>query len=756
MKVWTTFVSAGAFGAVGLVIGGSCMAATAATSEKDSPGGLEEVVVTAQKRSENLQKSSLAIQSVSDVELVQAGVVQVRDLTALVPGMQIGQGGSATQIFIRGVGDYSASQLANPGVAFNVDGVYVGRPQAVEGNFYDVARIEVLKGPQGTLYGRNSTGGAINVITNQPDLSRGFSGEASLEVASYGATHESGAANIPLSSTVGLRAAFDVVNRDGYLSNGGDDDQHAAARLHFLYAPSDAISLLVSLDYYHVHGIGPNYAIGSYGANPLPGGIDPWTESNSAYGLGSIATVLPLGPLLTLGGMNFVPHIDNTAKNASIKFTADLGWATLTVLPAYRDFRDDERNFPAFSNNQIFTSKEKTLEARLNHDAGATKWVAGGYYYGEDSTGVANINQGIVQATHAAYPVNKTDAYAGFAQVSQSVSDAVRLIGGLRYTSEKHKLNGMISSVNLTPGGPVASVEPFGGDKTFTATTWKAGVEYDLSDDNMLFATVSTGFKSGGINQEPETAPGNNAFQPERLTAYELGSRNRFFDNRLQVNLEIFDWKYKDHQESVITFDTLGAPNFLIVNAGDATVYGASLDVQVKATSNDVLRAYAEYNQGKYSSFQLNPAAFTFNPASTSCPYGPPHPDAAGLPVITVDCSGKALARAPKWTASFGWAHTFPLSGGGQLRSNLTGQYASWRWGAVDFTAQERLPAYLLANAELAYTTARGGLTVAAFVRNLTDEAVATSALQSAFAPPTVVYTLQPPRTYGARLQFKF
>src|SRR5882757_5670360 len=171
---------------VALILGMASNCAHAqSTAAAESDVGLQQVVVTAQRRSEGLQKSSLAIQSVSGDQLVAAGVTQAKDLTTLVPGLQIATGGTATQIFIRGVGDYSTNPQSNPGVAFNVDGIYVGRPEAVGANFYDVERIEVLKGPQGTLYGRNSSGGAINLNTRKPTLGE-YSGNLSVAGSNYG------------------------------------------------------------------------------------------------------------------------------------------------------------------------------------------------------------------------------------------------------------------------------------------------------------------------------------------------------------------------------------------------------------------------------------------------------------------------------------------------------------------------------------------------------------------------------------------
>jgi iron complex outermembrane receptor protein len=326
----------------------------------------------------------------------------------------------------------------------------------------------------------------------------------------------------------------------------------------------------------------------------------------------------------------------------------------------------------------------------------------------------------------------------------------------VRYTKEHHTLDGSLDSVNLTPGGPVPSTEPFGGNTTFDSTTWKAGIEYDVAHETMLYFTASTGFKSGGINQEPALVANQNVYQPETLTAYEFGARNRFFDQRLQVNAALFRWNYHDHQESVITFDSTDSVNFLTVNAGDATISGASLDIQALVTTADTFRVYGEYNQGKYDSFTLEPAAFTFNPASTSCPYGPPHPNGSGLPVVTVNCAGFQLARDPKWTGSAGWEHRFKLNNGAQIVSNATALFSSWRWGAVDFTAYEKLPSYAIGNFDLSYITPKSGWNFTAFVHNVSNEAVATGAIQQAFAPPAAYLSMQPPRTYGARATFSF
>src|SRR5208337_1666902 len=235
---------------------------------------IEEIVVTAQRREENLQKTSVPIDVLSGDELRNANVLRVTDLSAAVPGLLIGEGAGPTQIYIRGVGDFGSTPINNPAVATNFDGVYVARTQALEGNFFDVARVEVLKGPQGTLYGRNASGGAINIITNRPSFDA-VSGYGDVEVGNYSMREFQAALNLPVSSNLAVRLAGQAVDRDGYVSpTGGDDDQHQAGRLQALWR-ADNVTLLVAGDYAHVGGIGPDFVVLS---NNYAGTGSPYTS----------------------------------------------------------------------------------------------------------------------------------------------------------------------------------------------------------------------------------------------------------------------------------------------------------------------------------------------------------------------------------------------------------------------------------------------------------------------------------------------
>ncbi|MDP9083404.1 MAG: TonB-dependent receptor [Pseudomonadota bacterium] len=770
---------------------------------------LAEIVVTAQRREENLQKTSLALQVVSSKQLEDAGVTRVRDLTTVVPGLEIGQGGASTQIYIRGVGDFGSTPITNPAVAFNVDGIYIARSQAVEGNLFDVARVEVLKGPQGTLYGRNASGGAINVITNRPKLNS-FDGYGELEVGNFGEVHTEGAINLPLSDQVALRGSFQVVSRRGYLTQNGDDDHHQSGRLQALWK-NDVVSALLVGDYTHTGGAGASYvplgpassAAGSRWTSISDPSIAPYYYAATAAQGDCIPSAFfpgfvnpgkcpaPFTSLFTFPQGR--SQQDNKFARIHAEITADLGWSTLTLLPSYQSAIMHYDAFPAGLHYQVPSedSKAKSIEARLGNSSDRLKWVGGLYYFDERQTSTEIVSGGLLQNNR---PVTdqSTRSAAAFGEVTFSVSEATRLIAGARYTDDKKSIDGSITalppSVAFLPANAAGAacfaglpnpcvLETYGGDTSFTKFTWKAGIEQDLTPQSMLFATLSTGFKAGGFDQSAGFTPGGHealSFNPENLRALELGSRNRFLDNRLQINAEGFYWKYKDHQEPRLNNDGLGVLSFDYQNAGNATLYGADLDVIGKTSEADTLHATVEYLHSRYDSFTydvpFNPAGAPFMKGAGNgfTSFDPRSPLSATTacavsPITTgsfaggehVDCSGFALTHAPKWSGSVGYEHRFGLVGGYSLIGAVDAQFASKRYLSIDFLPSENAPAYIAEDAYLTLDAAGDKWSVELFGRNLSNKAIYTGAFGGVVAG-FVAANVGAPRTYGARLRINF
>ena len=234
------------------LLGGKVVAQEAAAD----PGGLEEIIVTAQRREESLQRAAIPVSAVSGDELINASVSDTENLSKLVPSLVIQPaGGSTMNMYLRGVGTLQGNAFGENPVAFNVDGVYIARPTGPVGTFYDLERIEVVKGPQGTLYGRNATGGAVNVLPKRPELGE-FSGDVNVEYGNYDALKGSGSLNAPLGESWALRIAGQAVDRSGYLSDDYADEVGEAARVSLLFEPSSTFSTVLVADYFHQGGAG--------------------------------------------------------------------------------------------------------------------------------------------------------------------------------------------------------------------------------------------------------------------------------------------------------------------------------------------------------------------------------------------------------------------------------------------------------------------------------------------------------------------
>ncbi|MBB4860299.1 iron complex outermembrane receptor protein [Novosphingobium chloroacetimidivorans] len=747
-------------------------AADTASSPPPS-AGIHDIIVTASRRAENVQKAALSIQALSSEVLARANVARPEDLTAIAPGVQIGSAGPTAQVYVRGVGSFGTNVFAESPVAFNLDGVYISRGWATRGMFFDLDRVEVLKGPQGTLYGRNASGGAINVITAKPQLGH-YGGFVELQGGNYDLVQATAAANIPIGDKVAIRASGQIISRNGYLSDGYDDDKTESARLQVLWEPTPDFTLRVSGNYQHAHGKGvgggvltkPSSGKKFYGAtdNPLVEGI--------------LRAQPGLGPL------NVVPQKDGffdvSVRSLAAEANWNLGFATLTLLPAYRHSTQEGLQYsPGFSVRNNEDNRQSSLEARLGNDTGSLKWVIGGYYFDEKTKNrnrdpILEILQGVNAQITTRQRVD-TRSYAAFGQATYSVSDRVRLTGGIRYTYERKTDDETLVTYTLpnrTPP-PLCNVGaftpvtvalplfcqltlPLKTRLSFNSVTWKGGIEYDAGPQSMAFATVSTGFKSGGFF----AAAPPNTYRPEKLTAYEAGIKNRFLDNRLQVNLEAFYWNYKDHQESFIGPTSIpGIYAFLTTNAGRAKSYGADADIIFHPTASDELSLKVQYNKSKYDTFSFQNLTAVFGPPVTGCAVGPLQNGNQ-----TVDCSGKSLVRAPLWSGTAGYNHTFDLGESGSVTAGVDVQFASSAFLSVDFLDAGRQKSYAVGNFDLTYRT-RDRFSVSAFMRNIWNEQVYSQAFRSPYVSPAnpladpdglILATTRPPRTYGVRLRADF
>ena len=728
--------------------------------------GIEEVIVTASRRRESAQTSSLALSVISGDELAAAGVTQASELATRVPGLTISQGGSTVQTYLRGVGNFATDASAESAIAYSINGVYISRPNGLGPIFFDLERVEILKGPQGTLYGRNASGGAINLITRRP--SQATTLEASLDVGNYDFLRVTGIIGGGLTDTLAVRAAVQKSRHDGYLSDGYNDQDTLATRLTALWEPSAALTLLLTGEYTDLGGMGET-AVKRSLLTAVPD--DPWQGPS----IGDISqpptAFIPTGPGTFGTRITTDGYVDGRVRAVSANLDAHIGPVTLTYIPAYRDLRMDYRTFaPAFNYTLAETSRQQSHELRLAGENPRLKWVTGLYHFREDQTQLSELRALPLQNNITDIDLGNR-SYAVFGDAVLAVRDPLRLIAGVRYSRDDKTQEGSTQAILPRPG-----LTNNHGHRQFGKTSWRAGVEYDLGPAHMLFATVGTGFKAGGFF--PSASAPNNSFDPESLTAYTLGLRNRFRDNTLQVNVEGFYWKYHDKQERYLgAIGQTGAFSLLTTNAGQATLYGANLDIVFKPTATDQLNLAVEYLHSRYDEFRYRVyapppfgLAYGYGTLATSCRLGPIAPVTGNDPFVPtdatqeIDCSGKPLVRAPQWSGTVAYQHGFALAGGNQLVVGVDSQLASSQYLYPDFVGSGKDDGFATLNADITYRSRGGRYTLTAWGRNLTEEAIYTGGIRYSFSAPvapqgdpTLFYaSIRPPRTFGLTLKVAY
>lgn len=793
------------------------LAQNAAPAAEDGDQGINDIVVTAQRREENVQKTALSIEVFSGADLRAAGVAKADDLGKLAPGIQTG-GGTTAQIYIRGVGDFGVTATANQAVVTNIDGVTISRAQAIAGNFFDVERVEVLKGPQGTLYGRNASGGAVNIITAAPRLGE-TSGFLEGTIGNYDQYGAEGALNVALGEKAAARLSFQVNSRNGYLSDGTDDDKHESIRLQLKAELGERTTLRGIFGYTHLGGKGTGLAVIPElpGRSAWTGNTDPVAGAayiarataifNGALAAGCNPAPPPVGncppaPAVLQDPSAFKAGYfqDVESWSASMQADVDLDFATLTLIPGYRKTKARFTVVPSFLYNVggAYTgsgdatdgesSDQYSFEARLGGQSDRFKWVLGGYWFKEDQTAAYALQGGLILNTLVSTRFN-TEALAAFGQATYSISDSFRVTGGIRYTSDKRAaldlqkfaispavttpnpaLTGGLAPIPClpnvpTPGArlpgtlcPIINQAPgfYDSRVSFNKVTWKAGIEVDLAEQSMLFADVSRGFKAGGFNVAVSlTDPTKlQPFAPETITAYTLGIKNRFMDNRLQLNVEAFFWDYKDLQLSAQAFDATGNIVLLTQNAGKAKVKGVESSLVYKAWQGATLRGAVSYVDSEYDQFIIQQSALFVPPGRVACPVSAPN--AQGL--VTINCSGFPMIRSPKWSGNVGFTQVLDLAGGGNITLDADMAFASKRYVTADFTAAQLAKAYQNVSAALTYNAPDDQWFVSAFVRNLTNAKIYTGGggHQAAFVAGWNTSNIAPPRTWGVRAGVKF
>ncbi|MDZ5646010.1 TonB-dependent receptor [Nitrospirillum sp. BR 11828] len=745
--------------------------------------GLADIVITAQRRSENLQHAAIAVSAVTGDSLRDSGVTRPADLTSVVPALQVSSSsGSSSVFYLRGVGNFNANALSDPAVAFNFNGVYIGRTTGTTGYFYDLERVEVLKGPQGTLYGRNATGGAVNVIPHRAELGE-TSGELTVEYGNYDAVRVDGDLNMPLGKDAAVRAAGIYVRHNGYMNDGTDDQNDMGGRVSLRVEPMDSLTINLTGDVFRQRGNGT-------GATPMNLNVDDRIGLLSPQGQAFYASQPNVLLGRTFAPITADPYMHNNSWGVSSNIEWQSDWGKLTLIPAYRenhvDFVSDN---PGFVITQKEKDKQTSVEARFaTDDTQPLRFLIGGFYY--DETNDAPLNQYNSQSQLSNQTFSQSsESLAAFGRVTYAPVPDVRLTVGGRYTTEDKTFTGTNNSVlrpcvipttynpTYVPGCPTASTIPYNTltlpaadfdprqdgtltvpsviddtgvtakKATFNKFTYRLGADWDVTDSNLLFASYETGFKSGGFFFSADAG----TYRPETIEAYTLGSKNRFFDNRLQINIEAFYWQYKNQQISHVGYDSKGTIIFATENVGQSTIKGFETEIQYLPIKDTLLSADVQYLDGRYDNFIYttpNSNGGVYN--GTGCPSA----SITGNSYV-VNCSGSRPPNSPLWTLNLAAQQTFPLDNGARIIANARAHFQTQTLTGLEFTAVEKQDAYWMADASLTYNASDDRFFVTAFVNNIFDKTVVSATFPTSFALFTVG-TLRPPRTYGLRTGVRF
>ena len=768
-----------------------------------------DIVVTATRRETTLQKTPIAISVFSQTQLDRQQVVNPTDLQRFVPSLQFNQqaDNNAILITLRGIGNDSAfTDSADPEVGVYVDGIYSPTPQGGTALLYDLERVEVLRGPQGTLFGRNTTAGALQLITAKPRTDA-VSANAELIGGGYNRIGARGMMNLPVTDTLALRFAFATEQRDGYvryqqppatlpgldksayITSGkryGAQDQRSA-RVALMWAPSDRFRWDINLEGYLDRG-SPDASLMQ---TPRPGEklysalIDSAPDSHR-YAIGVRSTMDYLSNddlgLTYIAGFN---RVGGTSQS-----DADLG-----VLPPLQP----DGSLTPYASEQDrtiykradFISQELQLKSRGSH---RIDWILGGFFSHENNAARFDIddrdgNRSGPSSFSVSFlaPRYQVDSYAGFGQATFNANDRLHLTGGLRYSIDR-KTNVDAGALYLfgcptppTPGappcrgiegqfpgtsgpelagllGPDFTYVPSEGKGTFRKLTYLARADYNLTDTALLYGSISTGFKSGIIDAL------NRVTGPETLTDYELGAKTKLFDRKLTLNLAAYYYDFEGYQigQIEVVRDAQGniiSSTLQTLNAEDATNYGFETEAVWDVTPDDHIQFSAALQNTRLKSLLTIDQRFDGDPT-----------DAAAVREL----AGNQLPHAPRFAATLTYEHDFALPNGGRITPRGTVHYETSSYltifngdrptPIVDGQpggygrAFDRQKAYSRSDLALRYTPGDKRYVVEAFVQNLENRAVRTSATTYGLATDrnSFLSLLQPPRTFGGRVKVSF
>jgi len=684
---------------------------------------IEEIVVTAQRRAESLQDVPIAITAFNEKMMKEAGITGIDNVAQFTPGFTLSSYNKVTpQPFIRGIGTNASGAGDDASVAVFIDEVYISRAGAYDSNLFDLERVEVLRGPQGTLYGKNVVGGALNITTRRP--SEEFEAKVNISAGNYDAgglqTYVSG----PLSETVRAKLALASGQRDGLVKNtftGSDlrDEDNLSARAGLLWEVDDSTEVYWAIDASRDRESG----VGRVLAGEPLAGVAAWSPSlNDRDNTDSLVD----------------GYTDRDVWGTSLRITSEQSYGTWTSVTGYRstDYQFLDELVPVLSAHSLlmnYVDEEETQfsqELRLasSNDSSPFEWTVGAYYFHDDIERIEEWDtQGFAELFGYPYPTgfrshsdaeNLTSSAALFGQVSYNLAEEWRFTVGGRYTEETKEFD--ISTSGLEPlFGFLTENYTVESEETWDDFSGKLSIDYMGFDNILLYLSVGEGFKSGAFNSlAPDADQAAQSIDPELAMQVELGVKSQWLDDRVRLNAVVFSIDYQDLQ----VFQTTDDQRIIVTNAGQATSQGVELELIAKPLEGLDISASYSYLDATYDEYTTSGS----------------------------DYSGNRLQRAPKNTYSISASYLMPLTDLGELAFRVDYLSQNKVYFNPSNAALQVDEGYELVNARVAFEPEEGNWELALWGKNLSDEQYAVFKNDLSFiGTNSTADILGDPRTYG-------
>lgn len=714
--------------------------------------GFEDIVVTAQKREESLQDIPLAISAFTGDQIREDGIASLEDIGSRTPGMVFAAfSAGQPEIAIRGIGTKEDGAAASDSTVVSIDDVYIAARTAQVFDMFDLERVEVLRGPQGTLYGKNSIGGSINFISSKPSEKTEIRIRQTL--GDYGRNDTGALLSGALSDTVFGKVSFSRRESDGFIKHiaSGDtwgEQNTLAWRAQLRWLATESVEVQFSLD-------GADDELGASNREPV-GGVG---RSGNGDNLDPVAVNIALGgandPHSSLAETEGATERD--VEGYSVRLTWNLENMTFTSITAYResqfDWIEDSEGLPPatsgptgaasdgffldVSDAAVETTEQLTQEFRLT-SAGESSidWLVGLFYSAEDIKRRETFIFTSFPSTQTSHQQNESTSWALYGQSGFKLTDTLSLTTGLRYSNEEKDI--VVSNdvdgaaVLLQPFAPIEASDEWGN------VSGRLALDWIVAEDALVYASLATGFKSGGYTGSASTAErATTPFDSEKATNLEIGMKSQWWDNRLRLNVSVFYTDYEDLQVTRFFLPAGGTfGEFITENAATATIDGVEIEFTILPLEHLELGGSFAYLSTEFNDF---------NPTTAN-------DDGAGNPTIP-DYSGNKLRQAPRKTASFYGKYTWELGDSGTVSAKLNYRFQGLSFYDPDNNDLTTIPQYRIWDARLAWTSLDEHWELAGWGKNVGDEEYRTHIFSQrggeiAFAPYGA------PATYGVSMTY--